>query len=98
MDIEAQPEIIYSGKKRRLNSFNSRMAYLFKSPEQVLKEKEAQRQIDEQLAEYGPEKIEVYNSLRDEEKVETRKKNSRAIIFTLVVVTVLWIIGTIGGY
>lgn len=98
MGIEKQQETVYSGKRARLKAFNNKMAYLFKSPKQIIEERETQRQLDEQLAEYTPEKREVYLSLQDEEKVEIRKKNSRAIIFSLVVVSVIWIINTIGGY
>ena len=98
MGIESAQEIVYSGKRARLKAFNNKMAYLFKSPRQILEEQDLQRQLDNQLAEYSPEKREVYQSLQDEEKVDIRKKNSRAIIFSIVVVSVIWIINTIGGY
>ena len=98
LGIEEQEEVIYTGKKQLLKIFNKKMAYLFKSPEQVLDEQKQAKELNEQLAEYSEEKKEVYASLRQDDKVELRKKNSRGIIFALVVVLVIWVINTIGGY
>ena len=57
-----------------------------------------EQELDEQLKDYSEEKKEVYASLRQEDKVQLKKKNSRGIIFALVVVLVIWIINTVAGY
>lgn len=98
MDIEPQQETVYTGKKRFIKTFNEKLAYLFKSPEQSLEEKQQAQEIEEQLKDYSEEKKEVYASLKQEDDVQLKKKNSRGIIFALVVVLVIWIINTIGGY
>ena len=61
-------------------------------------QKEEQAKLDEQLAEYSPEKREVFYSMQNDDKVEIKKKNSRGIIFALVIVFVIWLFNTIGGY
>ena len=98
LGIEEKEEIVYTGKKRLLKIFNEKLAYLFKSPDQVLEEKKQAQEIEDELKDYSEEKKEVYSSLRQEDKVQLKKKNSRAIIFALIVVLVIWIINTIGGY
>ncbi len=98
MDIEPEQEVIYTGKRRLLKIFNTKLSYLFKSPEQSIEEKLQNQDLEEQLKDYSEEKKEVYASLRQDDNVELKKKNSRGIIFALVVVLVIWIINTIGGY
>ena len=98
MGIEQEQEVIYTGKKQPIKIFNKRLAYLFKSPEQTLEEKRQAQELEEQLKDYSEEKKEVYASLRQDDNVQLKKKNSRGIIFALVVVLVIWIINTIGGY
>ncbi len=98
LDLDAQKEENFAGKRRLIKLFNDRMAYLFKSPEQVLQEREQSQKVDEELAGFSEEKKEVYSSLRQDDKVQLKKKNSRAIIFAFVVVIIIWIINTIGGY
>ena len=98
MDIEPEQEVVYTGKRRLLKIFNTKLSYLFKSPEQSIEEKLQNQDLEEQLKDYSEEKKEVYASLRQDDNVELKKKNSRGIIFALVVVLVIWIINTIGGY
>lgn len=96
----ANNEIVYvdQRKKKGISAFEEKLAYLFTSPEQIAKQKEEKAKLDEQLKEYSPEKREVFYSMQNEDKVETKKKNSRGVIFALVVVFVIWIINTLGGY
>ncbi|MDE6276083.1 MAG: CPBP family intramembrane metalloprotease [Clostridia bacterium] len=98
MGIEQEQEVIYTGKKQPIKIFNKKLAYLFKSPEQVLEEKKQAQELEDQLKDYSEEKKEVYASLRQDDDVQLKKKNSRGIIFALVVVLVIWIINTIVGY
>ncbi|MDE5654178.1 MAG: CPBP family intramembrane metalloprotease [Clostridia bacterium] len=98
LGIDKQEEIVYTGKKQPIKIFNKKIAYLFKTPEQTLAEYKETQELDELLKDYSEEKKEVYASLRQDDKVQLKKKNSRAIIFALVVVLVIWIINTIGGY
>lgn len=93
-------EVVYVDKRKKkpLKVFQEKLAYLFTSPEQIQKQKEEKAKLDEQLAEYSPEKREVFYSMQNEEQVEIKKKNSRGIIFGLVVVFVIWLINTLGGY
>lgn len=98
MGIEEEQEVIYTGKKRPIKIFDKKLAYLFKSPEETLEEMKQSQEIEEELKDYSEEKKEVYASLRQEDDVTLKKKNSRGIIFALVVVSVIWIINTIGGY
>ncbi|MDE5756300.1 MAG: CPBP family intramembrane metalloprotease [Clostridia bacterium] len=98
MGVEQEQEVIYTGKKQPIKIFNKKLAYLFKSPEEALEEKRQAEELEKQLSDYSEEKKEVYASLRQEDDVTLKKKNSRGIIFALVVVLVIWIINTIGGY
>ncbi len=93
-------EVVYVDKRKKkpLKVFEEKLAYLFSSPEQVKKQKEEQAKLDEQLAEYSPEKREVFYSMQNDDKVEIKKKNSRGVIFALVVVLAIWLINTLGGY
>ena len=102
-------KVVYTDKKQRIKefnkkivksfkSFNDKLAYLFKSPQDTLEEMSKKRELDDELKDYSEEKKEVYASLRQDDKVQLKKKNSRAIIFALVVVTVIWIINTVAGY
>ena len=74
------------------------MDYLFTSPEQAAQKKAYTAKLDEQLGEYSEEKKEVYQSLRQEDEVNIKKKNSRGVIFSLVIVLAIWLINTISGY
>lgn len=98
LGVEEQEEVIYSGKKQPIKIFNKKLAYLFKSPDQTLAQLKEEQELDEVLKDYSEEKKEVYASLRQEDKVQLKKKNSRGIIFALVIVLVIWIINTIAGY
>ena len=98
LGVEEQEEVIYSGKKQPIKIFNKKLAYLFKSPDQTLAQRKEEQELDEVLKDYSEEKKEVYASLRQEDKVQLKKKNSRGIIFALVIVLVIWIINTIAGY
>ncbi|MDE7070397.1 MAG: CPBP family intramembrane metalloprotease [Clostridia bacterium] len=98
LGTQEQEEVIYTGKKQPIKIFNKKLAYLFKSPDQTLAQRKEEQELDEVLKDYSEEKKEVYASLRQEDKVQLKKKNSRGIIFALVVVLVIWIINTIGGY
>lgn len=93
-------EVVYVDKRKKkpLKVFEEKLAYLFSSPEQIKKQREEQAKLDEQLAEYSPEKREVFYSMQNDDKVEIKKKNSRGVIFALVVVFVIWLINTLGGY
>lgn len=91
-------EVVYVKKQKPIKVFEQKLKYLFKSPKQIQAEKEEKEKLETQLAEYSPEKREVFYSMQEEDKVEIRKKNSRGIIFALVVVIVIWVINTIGGY
>ena len=91
-------EVIHIGKKKFLKAFNEKMDYLFTSPEQVAQKKADTAKLDEQLGEYSEEKKEVYQSLRQEDEVNIKKKNSRGVIFSLVIVLAIWLINTISGY
>lgn len=94
-----QPEVVYVGKRKKgVKVFEEKMAYLFTSPEQIAEEKKKQAELEQQLSEYSPEKREVFYSMQNDDNVETKKKNSRGVIFALVVVLVIWLINTIGGY
>ena len=91
-------EVIHIGKKKFLKAFNEKMDYLFTSPEQIAQRKADAAKLDEQLGEYSEEKKEVYQSLRQEDEVNIKKKNSRGVIFSLVIVLAIWLINTISGY
>lgn len=94
-----EPEVVYVGKRKKgVKVFEEKMAYLFTSPEQIAEEKKKQAELEQQLSEYSPEKKEVFYSMQNDDNVETKKKNSRGVIFALVVVLVIWLINTIGGY
>ena len=88
----------YKGKTKALKIFNQKFSYLFVSPEQRFKAEQERQSIEEQIADYSPEKKEVYYSMMQEDDVELKKKNSRAIIFAFVVVGVIWIFNTVIGY
>ena len=98
LGIQEQEDVIYTGKKQFIKIFNKKLAYLFKSPEQALEERRQAQELEDQLKDYSEEKKEVYASLRQDDKVQLKKKNSRGLIFALVVVLVIWIINTISGY
>ena len=98
LGVEEQEEVIYAGKKQPIKIFNKKLAYLFKSPDQTLAQLKEEQELDEVLKDYSEEKKEVYASLRQEDKVQLKKRNSRGIIFALVIVLVIWIINTIAGY
>ena len=101
MGVEEQNqegEVIHVGKKKFLKIFNEKMDYLFTSPEQVAQRRAQQAQLDEQLGEYSEEKKEVFQSLQQEDDVNLKKRNSRGLIFALVIVLAIWIINTISGY
>ena len=91
-------DIVYEGKKKPLKIFNEKMDYLFTSPEQVARQKAEREKLEEQLGEYSEEKKEVFESMRQEDDVNLKKKNHRGIIFSLVIVIAIWIINTIAGY
>ena len=99
-DSDTSSEVVYVDKRKKkpIKVFQEKLAYLFTSPEQIKKQKEEQAKLDEQLAEYSPEKREVFYSMQNDDKVEIKKKNSRGIIFALVIVFVIWLFNTIGGY
>lgn len=98
-DSEPQGEVIYVDKRKRgMRAFEEKLAYLFASPEEVAKRKLEQQKLDEELSRYSAEKREVFYSMQKEDKVEIKKKNSRGVIFALVVVFVIWILNTLGGY
>lgn len=98
-DNNTDTEVVYVGKRKKaIKVFQEKMAYLFTTPEQIAERKRKQEELESQLAEYSPEKREVFYSMQKEDDVELKKKNSRGIIFGLVVVFVIWIINTIGGY
>lgn len=97
-NIQEDGESVVCGKRKALKVFNEKLAYLYRSPEQTVEEKNQAEKINEELSQYSEEKKEVYYSMRRDEKINLRKKNSRGIIFALVVVIVLWIVNTLGGY
>lgn len=86
------------GKKKPIKVFNEKMAYLFISPEQAIKEKQLKEEIEKEISEYSEEKKEVFYSMRKEDGVELKKKNSRGIIFALVAVLAIWLFNTVVGY
>ena len=98
LSIATPQEVVYSGKNKYLKIFNQKLAYLFKSNDEVLEENRKAEELNEQLKDYSEEKKEVYASLNQEDKALLRKKNSRGIIFALVVVLAIWIINTMAGY
>lgn len=91
-------EVIHIGKKKLLKIFNEKLDYLFTSPEQIAQKKVEQAKLYEQLGEYSEEKKEVFQSLRQEDEINLKKKNSRGVIFSLVIVLAIWLINTISGY
>ncbi|MDE6614843.1 MAG: CPBP family intramembrane metalloprotease, partial [Clostridia bacterium] len=96
---EVQTEkVVYTGKRKFIKVFNEKLDYLFTSAEQVAQMKAEKAQLDEQLGEYSEEKKEVFHSLQQEDDVNLKKKNSRGVIFALVIVLAIWIINTITGY
>ena len=91
-------EVVYTGKRKALKVFNEKMDYLFISPEQRAQEKAKRDALNELTEEYSQEKKEVFLSMRQEENETVKKKNSRGIIFSFVIVLAIWIINTISGY
>ncbi len=91
-------EVVYTGKRKALKVFNEKMDYLFISPEQREQEKAKRDALNELTEEYSQEKKEVFLSMRQEENENVKKKNSRGIIFSFVIVLAIWIINTISGY
>ncbi|MDE7336901.1 MAG: CPBP family intramembrane metalloprotease, partial [Clostridia bacterium] len=91
-------EVVYTGKKKALKIFNEKMDYLFISPEQRAREKAKRDAINELTDDYSQEKKEVFQSMRQEDNENLRKKNSRGVIFSFVIVLAIWIINTISGY
>ena len=85
-------------RKNLSKYFNEKMAYLFISPEQAIKEKQLKEEIEKEISEYSEEKKEVFYSMRKEDGVELKKKNSRGIIFALVAVLAIWLFNTVVGY
>lgn len=95
---ENPEEVVYIGKRKAIKVFNDKMDYLFISPEQRAREKANRDALDEITDEYSQEKKEVYQSMRQEKNEDIRKKNSRGVIFSFVIVLAIWIINTIAGY